>query len=72
MMIDPPIDKLVKKAAVVPEEEGGCKYTLCCVVSKRARALKEQQPAVLEESHEKPISYAAKELYNGHIRPTIG
>ena len=54
MMIDPPIDKLIKKAE--------CRYALVCGVAKRARQLETQYPEVLEKSGKKSISYAAEEV----------
>ncbi len=59
MMIDPPIDKLIKKAE--------CRYALVCGVAKRARQLDTQYPELLEESGMKSLSYAAKEVYEGKI-----
>ena len=59
MMIDPPIDKLIKKAE--------CRYALVCGVAKRARQLETQYPEVLEQSGKKSISYAAEEVYNGGV-----
>lgn len=59
MLSDPPIEKLIKKA--------GCRYTLACAVSQRARALSIQEKDYLEESGVKPISLAAKEIYEGKI-----
>ncbi len=59
MMIDPPIDKLIKKAE--------CRYALVCGVAKRARQLDTQYPDLLEESGMKSLSYAAKEVYEGKI-----
>lgn len=59
MMIDPPIDKLIKKAE--------CRYALVCGVAKRARQLEAQYPQLLEESGTKSISYAAKEVYDGKL-----
>lgn len=59
MMIDPPIDKLIKKAE--------CRYALVCGVAKRARQLEAQYPDVLENSKTKAISYAAKEIYEGSV-----
>ena len=59
MMIDPPIDKLIKKAE--------CRYALVCGVAKRARQLETQYPDLLEESGMKSLSYAAKEVYEGKI-----
>lgn len=59
MMIDPPIDKLIKKAE--------CRYALVCGVAKRARQLDTQYPDLLDESGMKSLSYAAKEVYEGKI-----
>lgn len=59
MMIDPPIDKLIKKAE--------CRYALVCGIAKRARQLETQYPELLEESKTKSISYAAQEVYNDKI-----
>lgn len=59
MMIDPPIDKLIKKAE--------CRYALVCGVAKRARQLDTQYPDLLEETGMKSLSYAAKEVYEGKI-----
>lgn len=59
MMIDPPIDKLIKKAE--------CRYALVCGVAKRARQLDTQYPDLLEEVGMKSLSYAAKEVYEGKI-----
>ena len=58
-MIDPPIDKLIKKAE--------CRYALVCGVAKRARQLDTQYPDLLEESGMKSLSSAAKEVYEGKI-----
>lgn len=58
-MIEPPIDKLIKKAE--------CRYALVCGVAKRARQLEAQYPQTLEESGTKSISYAAKEVYDGKL-----
>ena len=59
MMIDPPIDKLIKKAE--------CRYALVCGVAKRARQLDTQYPDLLEEAGMNSLSYAAKEVYEGKI-----
>lgn len=63
MMIEPPIDKLIEKV--------GCKYSLCCLITKRARYLQDQMPQVLLDAKTKSVSYAAKEVYDGSIRATI-
>ena len=49
MITKPPIDELTEKA--------GDKYTLCCVVSKRAKELN-NNPEL--PANAKPISYAAE------------
>lgn len=59
MMIDPPIDKLIEKI--------GCKYALVCVTSKRARFLLDKRGEMLETSRINPVTYAAKELYEGKV-----
>lgn len=59
MMIEPPIDKLITKTP--------CRYALVCGLAKRARELSATHSKELEESGLKPISYAAKEIYEGKI-----
>ena len=59
MMIDPPIDKLIKKAE--------CRYALVCGISKRARQLETQYSEMLEDSGKKAISLAAEEVYEGSV-----
>ena len=59
MLIDPPIDKIIKKA--------DCRYELVCAVSKRARDLMQQEGDRLREQTLKPISVAAKEIYEGKV-----
>ena len=59
MMIDPPIDKLIKKAE--------CRYALVCGIAKRARQLETQYPELLEENKVKAISYAAQEVYEDKV-----
>ena len=54
MITKPPIDELTEKA--------GDKYTLCCVVSKRA---KEHNNNPELPANAKPISYAAEEFDDG-------
>ncbi len=65
MIHKPPIDELAQKV--------GSKYTLCVVASKRARQLMEQaQNQGLQElpDKEKPLSVAAKEIYDGKLIAT--
>lgn len=59
MMIDPPIDKLIKKAP--------CRYALVCGLAKRAKELNSTREKELEEAGTKAISYAANEIYNDKI-----
>ncbi|MDR1940127.1 MAG: DNA-directed RNA polymerase subunit omega [Clostridiales bacterium] len=60
MMIDPPIDKLIEKA--------DCRYALVCAISKRVSAIITQEPEYLRDSGDKPVTLAAKEIYNDKIR----
>lgn len=59
MMIDPPIDKLIKKAE--------CRYALVMGVASRAKQLVTQEADYLEETKQKPISVAAHEIYDGKV-----
>ena len=63
MMIDPPIDKLIKKAP--------CRYALVVGITKRAKALLDMESKELEESGLKAVSYAAKEIYDGKIKVIV-
>lgn len=56
MITKPPIDELTEKA--------GDKYTLCCVVAKRAKELNNSPDA---PQNVKPISYAAEEFHDGAL-----
>lgn len=58
-MIDPPVDKLIKKAQ--------CKFALVCVISKRAKELLAMEEEALEKSGMKAITYAAKEYCEDKI-----
>lgn len=58
-MIDPPIEEL--------KEKTGNEYILTCLVSKRAKELEKEIPDVIENSSEKAISLAAREIYSGKI-----
>lgn len=59
MMTEPPIDKLIQKA--------DCRYALTCVVAKRARQIIGQEQEYLLDSGMKPVSLAAKEIYEGKV-----
>lgn len=59
MMIDPPIEELKKIA--------GNEYILTNLVAKRAKELEKDIPEVIENSQEKAISLAAREIYSGKV-----
>lgn len=59
MMIDPPIDKVIKKAQ--------CRYELVMGVTARAKQLISQEQEYLENTKQKPISVAAKEIYEDKV-----
>lgn len=59
MMIEPPIDKLIKKAP--------CRYALVNGLAKRAKELIALESGELEKSGLKAISHAAKEIYEDKI-----
>ncbi|MCR4874353.1 MAG: DNA-directed RNA polymerase subunit omega [Clostridia bacterium] len=64
-MIDPPIDKLIKKAP--------CRYALVCGVAKRARELEsDANRDYLEASGKKSIQLAAEEVYTDKIIVEVG
>ena len=54
MIAYPPIDELTKEA--------GDKYSLCCVIAKRAKELNSMPD---QPQYFKPISYAASEFHDG-------
>ncbi|MDR3021424.1 MAG: DNA-directed RNA polymerase subunit omega [Clostridiales bacterium] len=58
-MIQPPIDKLIDKV--------GCKFALVCLVTKRAHYIVEKKSDALFESKETPLTYAAREIFEGKI-----
>lgn len=59
MMIDPPIEELRKIA--------GNEYILTNLVAKRAKELEKDIPEVIDNSQEKAISLASREVYSGKI-----
>ncbi len=59
MLVDPPIDKLIKMTE--------CRYMMVCGISKRARQLLQQNPDMENIDKEKAISVAAKEIYEGKV-----
>ena len=64
MMIDPPIDKLIKKAP--------CRYALVVGITKRAKDLLDMDSEELKNSGLKAVSYAAKEIYDGKLKIIVG
>lgn len=65
MLHEPPIDELAEKI--------GSKYSLCVVASKRARQLidnAQNQGLTDVPGGEKPLTMAAKEIYEGKIVAT--
>lgn len=63
IMMEPPIDKLLKKV-------GGSKYLLTCLISKRAKELSNAYFAgEPQEKDPKVIAIAAEEIYEGKIIP---
>lgn len=63
MMIEPPIDELVKKTK-------GNAYVLCNIVSKKAKEIEATRKAELDNSELKSISVAANEVYQGQVVPS--
>ena len=61
-MIDPPIEKL--------KEIVGNEYILTNLVAKRAKELEKDIPEAIENSQEKAISIAAREVYIGKVVPS--
>ncbi|MBO7156852.1 MAG: DNA-directed RNA polymerase subunit omega [Clostridia bacterium] len=59
-MIEPPIDKLIKKAP--------CRYALVLGITKRAKDLQDMETSELEQSGMKAVSYAATEIYEDKIK----
>lgn len=63
MMIDPPIDGLVKKT-------NGNVYVLANLIAKRAKEIETVRRVDLEDSDSKSISIAAEEVYEGKVKPS--
>lgn len=59
MMIDPPVEELKRKV--------GNEYILANLVAKRAKELEKEIPEVIENSVEKSISLACREVYSGKV-----
>ena len=62
MIQEPPIDTLAEKM--------GSKYALCVVAAKRARQIQEQvlqSDGMGDNSGQKPLTLAAKEIYEGKL-----
>lgn len=63
-MIDPPIDKLIKKAPA--------RYALVCGLAKRAKELLALETDELVKADMKAITYAAHEIYDGKVKIIVG
>ncbi len=63
MMIDPPIDDLVKKAK-------GNIYVLCTIITKRAKEIETVRRHELADQDKKSISIACEEIYQGKVVPS--
>ena len=59
MLIEPPIDELVKKA--------GCRYAVAVIVGARAKDLENKIPTLLNGSANLAIDHAAKEVALGEV-----
>lgn len=59
MLLYPSINKLAEKA--------DSKYTLAVLTAKRARDIIDGKPILTEEESERPVSQAAKEIYEDLI-----
>lgn len=65
MIIDPPINELLDKVE--------CRYSLVVVVSKRARQLVSGDAPLIDiDPDERPVSIAAKEMYDGKLNVDNG
>ena len=65
MIIDPPINELLDKVE--------CRYSLVVVVSKRARQLVSGDAPLIDiDPDVKPVSIAAKEMYDGKLNVDNG
>ncbi len=64
MLIDPPIDKLIEKAP--------CRYALVCGIAKIAKEINATEAEDLDAQGVKPLSEAAKRVYDGKIVLKIG
>lgn len=58
-MVNPPIDKLIKKAP--------CRYALVVGLAKRAKEISAMTKDDVDKPKKKPISLAAEEIYEGKI-----
>ena len=63
MMLYPPIDELVEKV--------GNEYALTNLVAKRAKELEKTIPEVIDNSNEKAISLAAREVADGTVVASV-
>ncbi len=59
MLFEPPIDDIVKQIGNV--------YTATIIIGARAKELESKIPALLQNSSNLAIEYAAKEVYSGKV-----
>lgn len=59
MITDPPILQVAEKA--------DCRYTVCAMVSKRARQLVAGSAKLIDTKEDKPVSIAVREVDAGSI-----
>ena len=63
MMIEPPIDELVKKT-------NGNVYVLANLIAKRAKEIEALRRVELQEGDCKSINIASEEIYQGKVMPS--
>ncbi len=63
MMIEPPIDDLVRNA-------GGNRYVLCTIITKRAKEIATVHRLELENMDKKAISLACEEVFQKKVVPS--
>lgn len=60
MLFEPPIDEIVAQAGNV--------YIATVIMGARAKELENKIPALLQNSSNMAIEYAAKEIYQGKVK----
>lgn len=59
MIIDPPIDEVIRRA--------DCRYSLVVATSRRARQLVAGSEPMIDTKEAKPVSVAIREINQGHV-----